>query len=95
MTEKAGDQLSTGVNGGDVLVTNPLMGNYRGDLRARHGNLHKPNTSGSIFLPINGLYDRLNSLYLDGHVQSDTLEFVYAPSRSTAAPWAPWFNGPG
>jgi prepilin-type N-terminal cleavage/methylation domain-containing protein/prepilin-type processing-associated H-X9-DG protein len=96
LTEKAGDQLATSVNGGDIAVTNPLMGNYRGDLRARHGGKHKVNTNGSVFLAgnVNGFYDRMNSLYVDGHVQSDALEFIYNASRSTAAPWAPWYNGP-
>ena len=88
MTEKAGNQQSTSVNGGEVLVTNPLMGNFRGDLRARHGNKRIYGESGSTALGSNGIYDHMNVLYLDGHVGLETLEFVYYASRATDAPWA-------
>lgn len=94
MTEKSGNQQSTSVNGGEVLVTNPLMGNYRGDLRARHGNKRIYGEGGSTALASNGIFDHMNVLYLDGHVGLETLEFVYYASRATDAPWAPWFNGP-
>jgi prepilin-type N-terminal cleavage/methylation domain-containing protein/prepilin-type processing-associated H-X9-DG protein len=94
LTEKAGDQLSTSVNGGDVLVSNPMMGNFRGDLRARHGQKHDYNSNGSVDLPSNGFYDGMNTLYLDGHVEMDTLESIYYASTATPSPWAPWYNGP-
>lgn len=91
LTEKAGDQLPTSQNGGEVLVSNPLMGNFRGDLRARHGNKRPLGLPGTIAQDINGIYDGMNVLYLDGHVDLQALEFVYNASRSTAAPW---YNGP-
>ncbi|HEY2589689.1 MAG TPA: type II secretion system protein [Tepidisphaeraceae bacterium] len=94
MTEKAGNQQSTSVNGGEVLVSNPLLGNFRGDLRARHGNKRQGGEAGNIALDSNGFYDHMNVLYLDGHVALETLEFVYYPSTATAAPWAPWYGGP-
>ncbi len=39
LTEKAGDQMSSasGIWGGEIIVTNPLLGNLYQCLRARHG----------------------------------------------------------
>jgi prepilin-type processing-associated H-X9-DG protein len=90
----AGDQLPTSQNGGEVLVSNPLMGNYRGDLRSRHGNKRRNGEAGTVGMDINGMYDGMNVLFLDGHVDLETLEDVYYASRATSAPWAPWYNGP-
>jgi prepilin-type N-terminal cleavage/methylation domain-containing protein/prepilin-type processing-associated H-X9-DG protein len=106
LTEKCGNQLKDNVApiwGGEILQTNPLMGNFCQCLRARHGG---PHPLGSIVdSPSRGSIgydgqssvgpnDGINSLYLDGHVQMDTIEFVFTPTRSTLFPWAPWFNGP-
>lgn len=94
LTEKCGNQLSTSVNGGAVLVTSGVCGtNFRGCLRARHGNKLQAGEGGTTSLPSNGSYDHMNVLYLDGHVGLETLEFVYHASRSTPGPWEPWFNG--
>jgi prepilin-type N-terminal cleavage/methylation domain-containing protein/prepilin-type processing-associated H-X9-DG protein len=50
--------------------------------------------SGNTLYSSNGMYDGMNVLYLDGHVDLETLEDVYYASRATSAPWAPWYNGP-
>jgi prepilin-type N-terminal cleavage/methylation domain-containing protein/prepilin-type processing-associated H-X9-DG protein len=106
LTEKCGNQLKAGVApywGGEVMQTNPLMGNYCQSERARHGGPHplgsivdspSRGTVGYDGLSSVGPYDGTNSLYLDGHVQMDTIEFIFTPTRSTLFPWAPWFNGP-
>jgi prepilin-type N-terminal cleavage/methylation domain-containing protein/prepilin-type processing-associated H-X9-DG protein len=99
LTEKASDATN-----GEILVYNPLVYNAtptaadpndRGALRARHGGKHGPNSNGNTLFDagVSGNYDGINVLYLDGHVAMQTLESVFSPSRTTTAPWSPWFNG--
>jgi prepilin-type N-terminal cleavage/methylation domain-containing protein/prepilin-type processing-associated H-X9-DG protein len=106
LTEKAGDQNKDNVApawGGDVLVSSPMMGNYRQCERARHGNkiemgsIVNAVSAGSIGydnMSSVGYYEGTNSLYLDGHVQMDPIETIWYPTVSTGGPWNPWYNGP-